>query len=122
MPVHFGSAVITVDGVELPTIAGSAKIKLGGDKGNIRMGPRGPVGATITPEASEVTCDLSITDDWPEEKIRAVKEVQIQFTDVNTGAGWVVPRAWKTEDGELTEGEDAKMSVTYQGTKAQRAK
>jgi hypothetical protein len=117
----FGTAIITVDGYELQSIEGSATLRKGLSVGKVRKGPRGYAGTSVVPNTSELTCDVLPRSDFDvEERLANGKETTVRFEDENSGQGWIIPIMVMTEDPELTDGPDAKYSLTLAGSKAEK--
>ena len=122
MPDVFGTAIITVDGYELPSVEGSATLALGLPTAKVRKGPRGYAGSSVMPNTSKLTCDVVPRNDFDiEARLAKGKEVTVRFADENSGQAWVVPIMVMTEDPELSVGEDAKWGLTLEGATAEKA-
>ncbi|OSQ41670.1 phage tail tube protein [Thalassospira sp. MCCC 1A01428] len=122
MSTIFGTAVITVDGYELPSIEGTGKFQLGLPTGKIHKGPRGYIGASVMPNTSKLTCDVAARNDFDiQARLSAGKEVTVRFADDYSEQAWVVPQMVMTEDPELTDGDSAKWTLTLEGASAEKA-
>lgn len=115
-----GDAVIKVDGSVLKTIEGSGRLQTGGKKGNTRKGGGKIHGRTTMTEQSVISCDLLVDEDLDTDALRDIDDATVEFADANGGPAWVVNKAWFIEMGEIEEGEESKLSVTFEGEPAQK--
>lgn len=115
-----GDAVVKVDGTILKTVEGSARLTPGGIKGMTRKGGGQIHGRSKMTQESKVTADVLPDQDFDIEKIQGIDGATIEFADANGGPAWVISNAWFTEMGEIEEGENSKVNVTFEGTPAQK--
>lgn len=116
-----GSAVVKVDGQVLRSVDGSARLDPGGFTGTTRMGGGLVHGRSLVPKPSRVTVDLVIGADFDHAALQAIDAATIEFSDAySAGLGWVIAEAWFTEMGEIEEGAESKVSVTFEGREAQK--
>ena len=116
----FGEAVVKVDGQVLKSVGGTAKLNPGGLAGTTRMGGGKVHGASYLTKESTLTVDLVIDDGDDPLELQKIRDAVIEFVDAQSGAGYVINRAWFLEMGEFEEGEGAKVSVTFGGEPATR--
>lgn len=119
MSVH-GTAIITVDGVELQSVPGTVRFNPGLGTSKPRMGPRGFVGGSFVPSMSELDCDVVPVDGFDPATLCEGKEVSVQVADVEMGGGYVVPRMVVIEAPNFTDGEASKWTLKLAGEKAER--
>ncbi len=116
----FGTAVVTCDGQELPTIEGTATLTLGLKTGKARKSPRGFLGASSIVNLSTLKVDVNATDDFDPEAFEAPKEVSCRFTDIDGVKKYVIAKMVMTADPELSDGEDSKWTINFEGSKAEK--
>lgn len=115
-----GTAIITVDGVELQSVPGTVTFDPGLAYAKPRMGPRGYAGASLVPAMSSLECDVLPVDGFDPSTLAEGKEVSVQVNDLETGEGWVVPRMVMTDPIPFSDGEDSKWALKLGGDKAEK--
>lgn len=114
-----GDAVIKVDGAVFKTLEGSGRLQTGGKQGTTRKGGGQIHGRSQTTMESQVTADLVVDENFDSLAIADINDATIEFSDADGGPAWVISRAWFIEMGEIEEGSESKVSVTFQGVPAQ---
>ncbi|WP_417847000.1 phage tail tube protein [Thalassospira povalilytica] len=117
---HFGDAVITGDGQEVPSIPGSATATLGLFTAKARKGPRGYVGRSIHSNLGTLKCEVSAADGFDPEGWSKGDEKTIRFTDTENSQEWVYPKMVLIEDPEISDGEESKWSLSFEGSSAEK--
>lgn len=117
---HFGDAVITGDGEEVPSVPGSVTATLGLSTAKPRKGPRGYVGRSIHSNLGTLKCDVSAADGFSPEGWSEGVEKTIRFTDTEDSQVWVYPQMVLVEDPELVDGEESKWTLSFEGSSAEK--
>ena len=115
-----GTAVITVDGVELESIPGTVKFKPGLTTAKARSGPRGFAGASVMPNMSSLQCDVLPVVGFNPDDLANGKLLTARVTDLATGDEWVIPQMVLNDDSEFGDGEDAQWSLAFEGSKGEK--
>lgn len=116
----FGDAVVVVDGYELPTITGSATVTLGLPTAKTRKGPRGYLGSSVHVNLGTLSVDVAASAGFDPATLSAGKEVTARFTDAASSQEWVFPIMVLIEDPEMSDGEESKWSLSFEGSSAEK--
>lgn len=112
-----GIVFIKVNGELLQSLPG-ARLKLGGYKNNPRVGHRF-YGTSQSVETSELECTMPYNQATPIEDLRNLADAVATF-ETDTGIVYTISQVSTMESLELTDGEDATLSLKLQGAPAER--
>lgn len=116
----FGDAVVAMDGYELPTVPGSATVTLGLPTAKTRKGPRGYLGSSVHINLGTLKVEVAASAGFDPSTIAAGKEFTARFTDSVSSQEWVFPIMVLTEDPEMSDGEESKWSLSFEGSSAEK--
>lgn len=115
----FGDAVIAMDGYELPTVPGSATMTPGLATAKPRKGPRGYIGSSVHINLGTLKVEVAASAGFDPATLAAGKEVTARFTDSVSSKEWVFPIMVMNEDPEMSDGEESKWSLSFEGSSAE---
>lgn len=116
----FGDAVVAMDGYELPTVPGSATVTLGLATAKPRKGARGYLGSSVHINLGTLKVEVAASAGFDPASLSAGKEVTARFTDSVSSQEWVFPVMVLTEDPEMSDGEESKWSLSFEGSSAEK--
>ena len=116
----FGDAVVAMDGYELPTIPGTATATLGLSTAKTRKGARGYLGSSVHINLGTLKVDVAASAGFDPATLSAGKEVTARFTDSASSQEWVFPLMVLTEAPEISDGEESKWSLSFEGSSAEK--
>lgn len=117
----FGDAVLVFDSREIPSVPGSATATLGLYTAKARKGPRGYVGRSIHANLGTLKCEVQATKDFDPAELSEGKEMTVRFTDTESTKEWVFPIMVLMDDPEVSDGEESKWSLSFEGSRAEPA-
>lgn len=115
---YLGRAFIRVNGMNLASIPGSAKLNPGGFERTSVITDQGYKGYTEKPVAAEIECDIAVNADTDLKMLQDCVDATITF-EGDTGQVWVVRNAASAGPINIQSG-DGKAPVKFFGAPAEQ--